>query len=317
MRAFWTGNYTEKGKKEYIIIQEPDIEEVPSWYLERKHFKPNWNNAPYVSHDNERFLIEYVTIPCGKCIACKMAKSKEWTTRVCIESNYYKNCLFLTLTYDDWHVPPDGELSRSDLRNFIKRLRNHFEFRYFACGEYGTGEKSTKRPHYHLIILTDEDIDLKPTFKPNSFKNDIISRMWSFGLYELCRGDENTIAYTAGYVYKKQLSIERDNHKIKPFISCSDKPGFGLKYLEDHIESILSTKKVYYKGMAKSAFRYIWKKLSEKMDIQSIKEDLMLHAGYNQDKLKAYFKAKYFDEIGLALDKIYEDFLQNQRKEKI
>lgn len=317
MRAFWTGNYTDKGKKEYIIIQRPDIEEIPSWYLAKRGFTPNWLVAPHSVHNGDKFLTEFVTIPCGKCIACKMAKSKEWTTRICIESNYYKHLLFLTLTYDDYHLPPNNELSKSDLRNFIKRLRNSISFRYFACGEYGTTDRSTKRPHYHMIILTDDDLGMKPEPRPNAFKSDIISRCWPFGLYELNLGDENTIAYTAGYVYKKQLAVEKDNHKIKPFISASDKPGFGLRYFQEHIDSILATKKVYFKGKTKSAFRYIWKKLSEKMDIQAIKDDLMVQAGYNTDKLKAYFKAKYFEEIGEALDQIYFDYLEDKRKEKI
>lgn len=316
LKAFWTGNYTDKGKKEYIIAKG-NCELLSFEYAEKKKFRINRALAPYITENGHQYLIEPLTIPCGTCLACKLSKSKEWTNRVCVEGLYYKYKYFLTLTYDDYHLPVDGELSKRDIVLWIKRLRKYINFRYFLSGEYGEGIVSTHRPHYHIIILTNERLDVKPSIGANSFKCELIDKTWKFGLYELNYADEGCIAYTAGYVYKKQLSLISDKHKVKPFIKASLKPGIGYQYLLDHCDSILKTKKVYFNGKSVPAFDYLWRKLSEKIDIQPIKDELMILAGYSVDKLHWYFNEKYYDIIGNELDKIYHDYLQNQRKEKL
>lgn len=58
---------------------------------------------------------------------------------------------FLTLTYDDNHLPRFGQLVKSDLQDFFKRLRYYAgPFRYVACGEYG---ELKRRPHFHAAIF--------------------------------------------------------------------------------------------------------------------------------------------------------------------
>ena len=72
--------------------------------------------------------------------------------RVVHESYYWDSCIFLTLTYDDDHLPPNGSLVKSDLQKFFKRLRKNSgkKMAYFACGEYG---EQTARCHYHVILF--------------------------------------------------------------------------------------------------------------------------------------------------------------------
>lgn len=106
-------------------------------------------------------------IRCGKCEGCRVDKSREWANRLLLEKEYYPDnqCWFITLTYDEDHVPrssygdpetgeaqPSMTLSKRDLQLFMKRLRkNHVTpLRFFACGEYGP---QTMRPHYHLIVF--------------------------------------------------------------------------------------------------------------------------------------------------------------------
>ena len=57
------------------------------------------------------------------------------------------NC-FVTLTYDDDHVPKDKSgrlvLRPDDLKNFLKRVRKDVypgKIRYYAVGEYGRSEE--------------------------------------------------------------------------------------------------------------------------------------------------------------------------------
>ena len=46
-------------------------------------------------------------LPCGKCIGCRLDYSKEWAVRCSLELMDHdpSECYFVTLTYDDQHVP--------------------------------------------------------------------------------------------------------------------------------------------------------------------------------------------------------------------
>ena len=103
--------------------------------------------------------VEYpdgLLVPCGKCLACRIARRQEWSMRVIHELAGYKDAVFLTLTYSDDHLPDNGSLVVADLQKFFKRLRkqyakrnNGIKLRYYACGEYGDRHG---RPHYHAIV---------------------------------------------------------------------------------------------------------------------------------------------------------------------
>ena len=69
-------------------------------------------------------------------------------------SLHERNC-FLTLTFDDLHLPASGSVNVRDVQLFLKRFRKaltyrNMKIRFFACGEYGD---KNLRPHYHLIIF--------------------------------------------------------------------------------------------------------------------------------------------------------------------
>ena len=123
-------------------------------------------------------------LPCGHCMECRLEYSRQWANRMMLELSVLKKAIFLTLTYDDSHVPVsewspsvpppcflpckkqdvllDQEylvpssltLVKRDVQLFIKRLRKHFKdikIRYYLAGEYGD-VKYSQRPHYHAII---------------------------------------------------------------------------------------------------------------------------------------------------------------------
>lgn len=112
---------------------------------------------------------------------------------------------FLTLTYDEEHVPSDGSLRPRDAQLFWKKLRKAgFTFRYFLCGEYGD---ITARPHYHAIIFGEDfenDRTLKFKKKENPYYvSDSVDKAWGLGHAILADVNETTISYVAGYVQKK------------------------------------------------------------------------------------------------------------------
>lgn len=213
----------------------------------------------------------FVEIPCGRCIGCRLEYSRQWANRCLLELGYHEQSWFVTLTYDDVHVPrryygapdtgvalPSLSLCKRDIQLFFKRLRKGFpdcHIRYFGCGEYGP---TTVRPHYHLIVFGLELDDL--VFEKNSatghpiYKSKRLERAWSFPPRE--RGDlyspEPTLAgfvtvqpvtweccaYTARYITKKlngpQGEFYTQFNIDPPFTLCSRKPGIGRQYYDDH-----------------------------------------------------------------------------------
>ena len=74
---------------------------------------------------------------------------------------------FITLTFDDEHMPADRSLNyRRDFQPFIKRMRRRMgQLRFFMCGEYGD---DNFRPHYHACIFGMDFYDKKPWKKTSS-----------------------------------------------------------------------------------------------------------------------------------------------------
>ncbi len=64
---------------------------------------------------------------------------------------------YVTLTYNQEHLPPGANLVPKELQEFLKRLRKNtkYTFRYLASGEYG---EKKQRPHYHLILFADREL---------------------------------------------------------------------------------------------------------------------------------------------------------------
>lgn len=170
---------------------------------------------------------EILQLPCGQCIDCRLANSRDWANRCMLESQYYKDNYFLTLTYDPEHLPMNnridletgevldleetGTLVPKDLQDFLKRLRIHWQrehghtgIRFFACGEYGE-EKA--RPHYHLILFNCPIFDLKADHKSKkgnmNYTSEEIAKIWQKGRIAVGSVTWDSCAYTARYVLKK------------------------------------------------------------------------------------------------------------------
>lgn len=194
-------------------------------------------------------------IPCGRCIGCRLEYSRQWANRCMLELSYHDQSWFVTLTYDDDHVPvsafaknDDGEaapaltLNPRDLELFWKRLRKAHpddHIRYYACGEYGS---STYRPHYHAIVFGLSLDDLRPYKRSpqgyDYFISDSLTQCWSLGFVVVGRVTWETCAYTARYIMKKATgsdSVVYDTFNIVPeFVRMSRKPGIGYQYYVDH-----------------------------------------------------------------------------------
>lgn len=186
----------------------------------------------------------FIKVPCGQCIGCRLDYARIWGERCALESSYYVENCFVTLTYDDVHLP-----SRADpeaFRLFIKRVRNHFKdrkIRYFGCGEYGT---SSGRFHMHIILFNCQFNDLK-YLKTNKngdplYTSEELKSLWPYGFSTVGECNYKTCNYTARYILKKQ----KGEIKTDEFVRMSTRPGIGYQYFIDHYDELLTNKMIYF-----------------------------------------------------------------------
>lgn len=113
-----------------------------------------------------------------------------------------RNC-FITLTYDQEHIPDDGGLRIGDFQRFCKRLRKRMgPFRFFHCGEYGS---QNGRPHYHALLfgLDFGDDRVQVAAKPYPrFRSPTLESVWGMGLSDIGSCTYESAAYVARYVHK-------------------------------------------------------------------------------------------------------------------
>lgn len=179
-------------------------------------------------------------IPCGKCEGCRADKASDTAVKAYLESqNHTENC-FLTLTYDNDHLPNPKSLIVRDLQLFWKSLRKKIKpkkIKYLACGEYGL---RTRRPHYHCAIFGYWPEDAKP-YKKNEngdvlYTSETISKIWGKGFIILGMLTYQSAAYIARYVYKKAYGNDILNlkpHQNKEFTTCSKRPGLARNWYFD------------------------------------------------------------------------------------
>nr|DAU24590.1 MAG TPA: Replication associated protein [Microviridae sp.] len=209
-------------------------------------------------------------IPCGQCIGCRIRQREDWTTRIELEARDYpkEEVWFITLTYDDDHVPgmivKTGEIMRKvqytwkpgekrpdsvqillyeDIQKFLKRLRKAYrgKLRYFVAGEYG---EQTARPHYHMILYGWRPTDLENLYKIHHngyYTSKWMEDQWKMGQIQIAQAVPETYRYVAGYVTKKMYEIDgkKANEyyelgQTKPFACMSLKPGLGDHYYQEH-----------------------------------------------------------------------------------
>lgn len=209
----------------------------------------------------------YVAYPCGKCIACRINKKREWTLRLQHESAFADSAYFITLTYDDDHLPIDENglncPNVRDLQLFLKRLRKHYKdykIRYMINSEYGD---NTKRVHYHGIIFNLppdilNDSDLIKRKSGVSYHSKRFESFWRCGNAEIADICPERIAYCCQYFvdksildgYKPSISVMSRGYGIGKIASekLSEQVRFyNLKSLKSHTGNPVSLPR-YYKN---------------------------------------------------------------------
>ena len=242
---------------------------VPDYESLSENGKRIYKILPYSIYDPlDRSLYPgAISIPCGKCIGCRLDYSRSWADRMMLELDHTKKGVFFTLTYDNDHVPltcdDDGQfgwftLEKSDLQKFFKRLRKRFkdkEIRFYAAGEYGS---NTQRPHYHAIVFglslddfPDRSLQGKNELGQCHYRSDLLQGIWKQGFCVLSDVSWKTCAYVARYVTKKVLSsdgfLEYTYGCAPEFSLMSRRPGLGAYYMFDHPD-MFANSNIYVSG---------------------------------------------------------------------
>lgn len=193
------------------------------------------------SKGKKHYVKHIVNIPCGVCKFCRERKAQEWEMRVQYELQYARSAFFVTLTYDDEHLPycyDEPCFSKDDVQKFFKRLREFYKqkiskeypFKYLLISENGD---RFNRPHYHAIFFN----------LPNSNISQLtyeITNLWSKGFCTVSHVALSRVRYLLKYFTKSakvQNGIEVAEPCI-PFMLSSRNPAIGncdLKRLKNYV----------------------------------------------------------------------------------
>lgn len=217
-----------------------------------------------------------VLFRCGRCASCKRQNSLNWTQRIIRELKYWNYKYFITLTYNNDNLP--DELIKKDLQLFIKRIRKYYELKllYYGVGEYGS---KMGRPHYHIIMLTDKELD-----------NEKVEDEWRLGFVKL--GDVNikSIKYVTNYIIDKNKGTYQNKFNAviqPPFMVCSK--GIGLRWLKENEEEVIKDMTLKQNGKPVGLPRYYLNKIKDKISddvlnkkaIERFENDMMKYEEMN------------------------------------
>lgn len=195
---------------------------------------------------------------CGHCEPCRANRSREWAGRILLEATTYEQNVFLTLTYNDDHLPPDGSLRPKDLQDWVHRLRKalkHSRLRFYAVGEYGS---QTDRPHYHAVLFNAPSCLRGRTDKFRRGAGGTVccpvcalyQETWTLNDEEIGSIDAGmveprTAAYIGGYIIKgKTHRLDyRLRGKEPEFSRQSNRPGLGAYAIDALASAFLDAKR--------------------------------------------------------------------------
>lgn len=245
-------------------------------------------------------------VPCQKCAWCRRSLRDQWVFRMEQEKLVNPYARFLTLTYDDDHLPmkvneETGEMVQTvklaDIQSFHKDMWNDGKkFRFVLASEYGP---RTQRPHYHGIYFSKDRIDYLSYWKFGQNNCDVPAKKSSF-------------KYVLKYMLKGSHVPPGAEDNFK---TVSRRPGIGSNFVykgEPYVISAGGVKVVpghYYQ-------RNYVKSLDEKLrkDISSLKMEYLV----DTDPFDSY--KKLYNELGINMDfdswlsEIYQNDYKKQLK---
>lgn len=211
----------------------------------------------------------FLSLPCGRCIGCRINATKAWAARCVAESQMHPagSCWFVTTTYAPEFNPVS--LRPRDHTLFLKRLRHPFpSLRFFMCGEYGDQPDPVTgfgRPHFHYLLYGVHVPDLvrhggrgeSPLYTSKTFTD-----TWGMGHVVLGTLTPESAQYVAGYAQKKIYGERAESHYsvshprtgeplrlVPEFSRMSRRPGIGATWFQKYgLTDVFPHDRFPYKG---------------------------------------------------------------------
>ena len=222
-------------------------------------------------------------VPCGKCIGCRLDYSKQWGARIIHEhlmtyspETRLTTSSFLTLTYNNEHLPNNGNLQLDHITKFLKRLRKNISpYKYFQCGEYGS---NTGRAHHHAAILGINFLaDRKKHSKSGThqlYSSKTLDELWGKGNCLIGDITFESASYIARYVTKAlpsnmpqttrrkptstwaELSRDESSTREPEYATMSRRPGLGKSYFTKYQHEMYPRDQIVVAGRIMRPPRY-------------------------------------------------------------
>lgn len=233
-----------------------------------------------LSFSERRGFDKTIHVPCGRCIGCRLERSRQWAVRVMHEASMHDENSFITLTYRPEDLPPLASLRYSDFQLFMKRLRKvHKRVRFYMCGEYGE-EGPGIHPHFHACIFGTSFPD-RVFFKAGLWRSAVLERLWPFGFSSVGELTFESAAYVARYCTQKVTGSLGPYHysrvnedtgevvRVEPeFNHMSLKPGVGAGWFKRYHTDVFPHDHVIVNGQEAKPPRY-YDKLYKAMNRES------------------------------------------------
>lgn len=242
---------------------------------------------------------ESTPLPCGKCPYCRNKRINQWIFRLKWHAKYSNSAIFVTLTYDNEHVPITPNrlmtLRRKDARLFFVRLRKYSgqtkdtpekdRIKYYIVGEYGS---KTHRPHYHAIIFNADVMQ--------------VEKSWKHGSIHVGSITSDSLAYTLKYI-NKQKDTKRHNRDDREMEFANISNGIGRQYTDNskivkrHKEQLYSKPFLTVDGYRLGIPRYYKDKMFTDEEKEMLAEHMKSIAEAEFDPLKAPMSRKEHEEL--------------------
>ena len=170
---------------------------------------------PIVFNPKLGYIDRPMEVACGQCIGCRLERARQMGVRAVHEAKCHAANSYLTLTYDEEHLPRDLSLRPVELQKFWKRLRARItpmKIKYVACGEYG---EDLTRPHYHACLFGYRPDDLrfwKDSKGHDLYRSAFLEKVWKKGMVFVGDVTFQSASYVAGYCLKKVNGDRADEH---------------------------------------------------------------------------------------------------------
>lgn len=290
-RVFYLGINEETGKKKILYTSRF----VDAIYRRSPHDRWQLASNPdpgYISSLREsgfQVITDCDDVPCGQCLGCRLDYASQWSARIMEEKKNYPDdtVWFLTLTYDDDHMPekrmipdkvdeetgevyrfkqaPFSSVSKRDHQLFMKRLRKKFSDRvgkpikFFMSGEYGS---ISGRCHMHYIVfglkLNDLNLYKRTVTGDKLYTSNELSSCWCdkqgvpIGFVTVGSVTLDSAGYVARYCLKKrQMTLKEDYEKLgidPEFCLMSRRPGIGYDWIKENYQKVYKTDEVILPG---------------------------------------------------------------------